>query len=100
MGRLCEVCDYCYATKFVGNKNVCDRCGVDFNLDQEPKRNCPVDGTVMTKVIKEKVIIDRCDKCSGVWLDGNEVQLFKNQIKEAGEKSGYSKGLLWGVILG
>ena len=34
---------------------------------------CPVDGAVMAQETVEGVTIDRCTKCSGVWLDPGEL---------------------------
>lgn len=40
------------------------------------KLNCPKDGVAMTALTyaDSKVIIDKCDKCDGVWLDSNEFE--------------------------
>jgi len=51
---------------------------------KEGSRECPVDGTEMSKSIAHMVVIDRCPKCGGVWLDGGELdKLFADVSDEA-----------------
>lgn len=42
----------------------------------DPEVLCPKDGQTMQFVVFEGVSIDFCAKCRGVWLDGEEVELF------------------------
>jgi hypothetical protein len=43
----------------------------------EDARLCMVDGNQMTKDVILNVVIDRCPKCNGVWLDGGELELIR-----------------------
>ncbi len=47
----------------------------------EAKRPCPSDGTPMTKEIAHMLVIDRCPQCSGVWLDGGELERLKEGVQ-------------------
>lgn len=40
---------------------------------QEKKLRCPRDGKIMRKVHKQRVTIDVCPKCNGIWLDDKEI---------------------------
>jgi Zn-finger nucleic acid-binding protein len=45
---------------------------------------CPVDKSDMIVVEHEKIEIDHCLRCSGVWLDSGELQLLVNMLKSGG----------------
>ena len=56
----------------------CETCEIEMALlveaEGENKRPCPVDGETMQKEIAHMLVIDRCPKCQGVWLDGGELE--------------------------
>lgn len=37
-------------------------------------RQCPLGHGALTEVRHEDVVVDRCDKCGGVWLDAGELE--------------------------
>lgn len=47
----------------------------------EPKRICLEDGTEMHKDLVHDVIIDKCPKCGGVWLDGGEIDTIRENLQ-------------------
>ena len=48
----------------------------------ETERLCPTDGERMSKEIAYMVVIDRCPKCQGVWLDGGELERIQSSTQE------------------
>jgi len=52
---------------------------------------CPVDGNSLTKTFYEETVIDKCNKCEGIWLDKGELEKiqetrinnYKDEIKQA-----------------
>jgi Zn-finger nucleic acid-binding protein len=54
--------------------------------------HCPKCDGVLVELIFEKVQIDRCDKCAGVWLDAGELERLTGR-EEAGWLSRMWRGL-------
>jgi Zn-finger nucleic acid-binding protein len=50
----------------------------------------------MKKDVIFNVIIDRCHKCGGVWLDGGELEILKKTI-ESGAESDFVMGVVVGM---
>ncbi len=98
-GGLCSICNYCYATGAVDGKPTCDRCRQDYDIRNEPKRSCPLDGVQMNKLADHGVVLDVCPTCQGIWIDGYERELLRNAIRESGFRSGRLSLLLWGMII-
>ncbi len=48
--------------------------------ETEPSRRCPVDGAAMAKDVVHMLVVDRCPTCSGVWLDGGELELLRRAV--------------------
>ncbi len=46
----------------------------------EQTRRCPIDQADMGKEIILNLVVDRCPSCSGVWLDGGELEQMKGSI--------------------
>ena len=63
----------------------CEACAVEMQLlvtaEGEATRPCPVDGATMSKEVAAMVVIDRCPKCNGVWLDGGELEHLKGNAE-------------------
>ena len=100
MTALCQFCNYCYATGNRDGKNTCDRCAGDFDIKSEPTRICPIDQSEMVKVQVESIVLDKCEKCDGVWLDGGEIELLRNVSQRNGYNKGQWHGLFWGALIG
>lgn len=47
---------------------------------QEEKRVCPADQTLLDKDVAHGVIIDRCPRCRGVWLDAGEMERMNSDV--------------------
>jgi hypothetical protein len=59
----CEACEEALITKA--------------RAESEGARCCVADGSEMKKDVILNVVIDRCPKCNGVWLDGGELELIR-----------------------
>ncbi len=64
----------------------CPECVAQVELslqaDQETMLVCPIDGAPMSKEISHSIIIDRCTKCRGVWLDPGELEQIKVGVRQ------------------
>jgi len=64
---------------------ICPDCAVEMELmvtaSKEESRPCPLDGSKMTKEVAHMVVIDRCPKCKGVWLDGGELERLTSDVE-------------------
>jgi Zn-finger nucleic acid-binding protein len=49
----------------------------------ETLRLCPSDGERMSKEVAHMIVIDRCPKCQGVWLDGGELERLQTSAQDA-----------------
>ena len=85
-------------TKFEGLPT-CGDCELRIRAARETKRRCPIDGAEMEKEVIQNVIVDRCRACSGVWLDGGELDLLRKAI-QAGAGGDFTMGLAIGLGAG
>ncbi|WKZ56484.1 MAG: zf-TFIIB domain-containing protein [Bdellovibrionota bacterium] len=46
-------------------------------------RACPVEGQPLEQLTMMGVVIDRCPKCGGVWLDGGELEQIITSSKQS-----------------
>lgn len=87
MSLFGEKCARCGArTKHeVQGQATCEACEKEMQLmldaKEEDPRPCPVDGETMQKEIAHMLVIDRCPKCRGVWLDGGELERIKGGVE-------------------
>jgi hypothetical protein len=76
-GSQCVRCGHRTYDTFDG-KPTCDGCRREIELAMaaaaEQRRSCPVDGSPLDKENARGVIIDRCPRCKGVWLDAGELE--------------------------
>jgi Zn-finger nucleic acid-binding protein len=49
---------------------------------EEPSRRCPADGSDMTKIKRQGVVVDVCQRCHGVWLDPGEIHLLSKGYED------------------
>jgi hypothetical protein len=97
-GEKCLRCDKKRTkSKFEGFPT-CGECEVEIRKEREAKRPCPFDGAEMHKEVIMNVIVDRCTKCAGVWLDPGELELIKKAIKE-GADAQYLYGMAMGIAI-
>ncbi len=89
MGIFGERCERCHKTrtkKEYEGLPTCDACRSRIELEvqasKEAERSCPVDGGRMAKEIVSNIIVDRCQVCGGVWLDGGELELLKQTVEQ------------------
>ena len=50
------------------------------SLDIKGRHNCPDCFVLMRPFRCESIIIDKCDKCNGIWFDHNEFGVFKRAL--------------------
>ncbi|MDE0884962.1 MAG: zf-TFIIB domain-containing protein [Myxococcota bacterium] len=87
MALLAPKCDRCgrRTRKTQEDKPICEACAEEMDLivqaGYEVDRLCPVDGTAMKKEVAHMLVIDRCPKCSGAWLDGGELERLKEGVQ-------------------
>ncbi|MCF8246788.1 MAG: zf-TFIIB domain-containing protein [Saprospiraceae bacterium] len=53
-------------------------------MGRESTRTCPIDGSILIKEHSSEIIIDRCPKCKGVWLDAGEIEALKDVAQSEG----------------
>ncbi len=86
-GQKCIRCDARRTKREYEGLPTCEACEKEIRARgraaNEDRRVCPVDGSVMGKDVVLNVIIDRCESCNGVWLDGGEFDLIRSTITEA-----------------
>lgn len=87
MSLFGEKCARCGARTHheVEGRPMCDNCeketGLMLQAEGESSRPCPVDGEMMKKEIAHMIVIDRCPKCQGVWLDSGELERIKGGVE-------------------
>jgi hypothetical protein len=101
MGLFGDKCYRCgkRTRKSFGGVPTCEECELKDKAKVEKPRQCPIDSNVMKKEVVRNVIIDRCKKCGGVWLDGGELEVIKKAI-ESGAGGDFVTGLLLGIVIG
>ncbi len=96
-----KVCIHCNANKtkreFEGHPT-CGDCEIKILIGREVVYMCPIDGVQMKKEHHEEIIIDRCPKCNGVWLDAGELSAIKEGV-DSGDSS-FATGLAVGITIG
>ena len=90
LGKKCDRCGT--RTKHTEDGNpICEACAREMELaitaSQESVRNCPTDGEPLAKEVAHMVVIDRCPKCKGVWLDGGELERIQNSTQDEAIRS-------------
>lgn len=61
--------------------------------------SCPRCQVNMDKEAKADVIIDRCPKCGGIFLDGGELQKIQNRLNTAAGQSGKKKKSILSTLM-
>lgn len=93
MAILGNKCDRCGTrTKHTENGNpICEECAQEMELavaaSRETVRNCPADGEPLAKEVAHMLVIDRCPKCKGVWLDGGELERIQASTQDEAIRS-------------
>lgn len=98
-GKKCVRCGKTRTRNQVEGLPTCDACELVLTAKREMNRKCPIDGTPMDKAAIQKIIIDRCPTCKGIWLDGGELDILR-RISEKDTSGEFTRGFLWGMFLG
>ena len=78
---------------------LCAECAIKLDPTREPKRMCPHDGSEMRKdIFQDRVLMDKCDLCSGVWLDSGELEIIRDLAFRAGQATGAGWGWIAAVL--
>lgn len=97
VGEICVRCGKNRTIRSSGGVPTCESCEellrASLQAKGEAARQCPVHSISMTKEIVCNIVIDRCPSCSGVWLDGGELDLLKQAIK-AGMSDDFARVML------
>ena len=98
LGEKCARCGKKRTRKEFEGVPTCDACQHELELKlaaaKESPRPCPIDRAPMLKEVVSNVILDRCPRCKGVWLDGGELELLRGAIAD-----GVAESVLRGVLL-
>jgi hypothetical protein len=83
--KTCERCGN-KISKQADDRPICESCEEELALlvkaCEEKSRECPIDGTPMSKAIAHLIVIDRCPTCQGVWLDAGELERMYSRASE------------------
>ena len=88
--KTCVHCNKIKTKRDFENQATCGACQTKILISRESTRICPVDGATLLKEHNNEIIIDRCPKCKGVWLDADEIEA----IKEAAKQEGMAIGMV------
>ncbi|MBN2881833.1 zf-TFIIB domain-containing protein [Candidatus Woesearchaeota archaeon] len=61
--------------------------GRRLNLSEDVILICPRCNSKLKKVQKEKITIDVCPHCNGMWLDDGEIDKLVKKVKTNGKKT-------------
>lgn len=89
--KTCKHCNRNKTKREFENQPTCSECKTKILMAREPGRLCPVDGSPLRKAYSNEIMIDRCPKCQGVWLDAGEIEA----IKEAAQTEGLAIGMVF-----
>ena len=82
--KTCTHCNSNMTKREFEDQPTCPECKTKILLARETTRTCPVDGSILLKEHRSEIIIDRCPKCKGVWLDFGEIEALKEAAKTEG----------------
>lgn len=85
----CTSCNKNSTRREFEGQPTCGECQSEILMSRESTRTCPVDGATLLKENSNEIIIDRCPKCKGIWLDSGEIEA----IREAAESEGMTTGI-------
>lgn len=98
MGKKCARCGETRTWTHIENIPTCEACEIKLLAEREDKRTCPMCQAVMSKVVVQKVIVDRCPEGHGVWLDFNELNLIQLAMQEDADGQ-FANGMILGMML-
>ena len=81
-----QKCDRCGVRKRGESDGVplCTDCQEEVKLmvkaAVESPRLCPIDASPMEKHVAHSIVLDRCPRCQGVWLDGGELEKVREGV--------------------
>lgn len=91
--KCCKTCADAHEEKFTEQ--------LQNSMKQEPIRNCPSCSTPMVKtLVGVATIIDTCNSCKGLFLDGGEREKLEAIARQQGYNSGYGQGRATGQAIG
>lgn len=92
-------CSRCKDSRTKNKSGICDICELMSESKKEVKILCPVCNVQMTKkILEEEIIIDKCPKCTGVFLGKGEIEQLRD-IAENEAASSRTSGLVLGMAV-
>lgn len=105
-GEMCLHCGVRRTDRVFEGEAICSACQLAIRAEREERMECRHDGALMVKEVLEDIIVDRCPKCGGVWLDGGELEVLGAAIHRAAvpgasdSGSGLASRLLHSLVRG
>jgi hypothetical protein len=102
-GAECSHCGARHTDRVFEGAATCSACELAIRAGREERLECRHDGAQMEKEVLEDLIVDRCPKCGGVWLDGGELEVLGAAIQRAaspGSSPGMASRLLHSLVRG
>jgi hypothetical protein len=97
-GKKCSRCGAARTSEEYEGLPTCESCKqlikAKLQAAKEITCQCPIDSASMEKAIVLNIEIDHCPTCSGVWLDGGELELMNGTI-EAGMTTELLSGMAY-----
>jgi len=88
---------------------ICDECGkktweqglID-KVKDEKVLSCPVDGSVMDKLVLSgtEIVVDHCPSCKGAFLSKEETEKLEEDLGQPRSARSFSSGIVLGMNLG
>ena len=91
--KICTHCNENEANREFEEKATCADCKINILISREAIVSCPVDNSPMQKIHSQDVIIDKCPKCKGIWLNEGELEA----IQELSRRNGAVEGIITGA---
>ena len=65
------------------DRPTCGPCQAALHAAQERRKSCPRDMAEMSKeVVYDRLVIDVCPDCKGIWLDPGELEVLQQLAKD------------------
>jgi hypothetical protein len=100
--KKCIVCrDVSTLNRNEKGEPVCKDCkSIEKAKQSEKSHACLNDGFQMTKQVVQGIVVDKCPRCGGVWLEQDEIEKLVNIIESSDDSSSHFTGFATGLIIG
>jgi hypothetical protein len=107
------LCATCHKNRTYGRNEdglaICDECGekaweqgLTDKVKDEKVLSCPVDGSVMDKLVLSgtEIVVDHCPSCKGTFLSKEETEELEEDLGQPKSSGSFSSGMILGMNLG